>query len=252
MSSEKPKTGGPGLGLKLPSLPSSTPTTYESVRMTRSEPMGNFERGIGMPVGHVFESEGGGESRRIREVIEKVPMPGQHMNMHPLKYDLGVDATRQGGRTFAFRDEHVAPLDYFDQAKQQPLKPEGRRNQAGVSGGVRGDREPLKFKTRQVWTSDLGATIPHSGFEIGKKIWYEGQRQHPEGGSQFEMFKMRVTKEPKAVSINFQGSTHDVGPGGGGKKKHHLFVGVVGEGESRRIVTAKTRQGLIDKFRPAT
>jgi hypothetical protein len=169
--------------------------------------------------------------------------------MDPLKYSLSVQAQQQGRtNVFSFRDEHVAPMEYFDQAKHQPLKAPGRRNQPGLSGGVRGDQEPLKFRTKQLWTTDKGHVIPNSGFEIRKKIWYEGNREH-DGGPKYDLFKMRVSKQPSQVAIDHHGS-HASGPGGGGRKKHHLFVGVTGEGDSKRVVTSRTRQGIIDHFTP--
>ena len=237
MSSEKKP-----LGLNLSGL---KPATYANVRITRSEPMGIMDGGrIGMPVGHAFDSSGRGD---IREVIHRLPTPG--LDIDPPKYDKSVQGRQAGPGTFTFRDEHAVPLNYLDQAKLQPNKPLARQNQPGASGGVRGSKEPLELNTKQVWTTDKGATIPNSGFEIRKKIWFEGQKQHPDSGDRFDLFKMRVTKEPKAVAIDFHGTSHNTGPGGGHTKKHHLFVGVVGEGEDRRVVTAKTRQGVMDLFR---
>jgi hypothetical protein len=238
------------LNLDGPRAPAPA-ATYENFRLARSGAMGEIDAGkIGMPVTHAFESNHGHDIG-ISEVIEHTQWP-QHkfppkteFARRP-KYELPTQAVPTGhGNTFEVGDQHHAPREFLEFAKQQPKKPFERRNLPGLTGDRRGEREPLKFKTKQVWVSDQGVTIPNSGFEIRKKVWFEGQRTHVESGEKFDLFKMRVSKTPSAVAIDFNDRRYASGAGGRHRSKHHVFIGI---GADNNIRTAKRREDLIAMF----
>lgn len=246
-SSEKPK-----FNLKLNLVKIQEKRSYTNFKIRNSEKMGFLDvqgRKVGMPVIHSFQSNQSG-SAKVSELVEHtrwptIGFPRAEQYASQPKYMLSTMAKESSPNTFTFRDEHFTPLEYFQTAMEQPKKAPERRNLPGLSGGHRGDRKPMVFESQQLWMSPEGEVIPNSGFSIKKHIWYEGAHQDKASGEQFNVFKMRVSKRPSSVNIDYMDRSNVTGPGGRHRSTHHVFVAL---GPDSQYHSAKTRKGLMAKL----